>query len=296
VNEVVRGSVELLRRSIPKDIEISTNLAQETPVIMADPTQLQQVLLNLAVNARDAMPRGGRLTIETAIVGKENGAAGIPASKGSFVKLSVFDTGVGISKDIQGKIFDPFFTSKETGKGTGLGLYIVHSIVNSHGGYINFYSEPSRGTHFNIYFPIAGTAETGGSPVVQELAGSGTVLVIDDEAHVRELCADLLTPLGYQVLAAGSGDDGIALFRENREQISLVILDMVMPKMSGSEIFQALRTIDPSVKIILCSGYSQNGFAGIENLLREGAAGFVQKPFTRQTIAMSIKKILADEK
>ncbi len=292
VNEVVRGSVELLQRSIPKNIEIVTDLAGEAPVIMADAAQLQQVLLNLAVNARDAMPDGGRLTIETVIVGKENGAAGIPASKGSFVKLSVSDTGIGISKDIQGKIFDPFFTLKETGKGTGLGLYIVHSIVNGHGGYINFYSEPSRGTHFNVYFPLAEAAEIEGSPMLPELGGSGTVLVIDDETHVRELCTDMLTPLGYKVLAAGSGDDGITLFRENRDKISLVLLDMVMPRISGSEIFQTLRTIDPSVKIILCSGYSPSGFAGIENLLKEGAAGFLQKPFTRQAIATSIKAAL----
>ena len=193
----------------------------------------------------------------------------------------------------QGKIFDPFFTTKELGKGTGLGLYIVHSIVNNHGGYINLYSEPLKGTQFNIYLPVTKDAEAEETFDPQNIRGSETLLVIDDEADVRELCADMLEPLGYTVLRAGDGNTGINLFREMKGKIALVILDMIMPKMGGGEVFQALRTIDPHVHVLLCSGYSQNGFAGIDELLKRGAAGFLQKPFSRQTVAMAIKKALS---
>ena len=295
INEIIHNSMELLQRSIPKNIEIVINLKEDVPKIMADPSQMQQVIMNLAVNARDAMQDGGRLIIETAVVGKENGAAnGIPFDKGGFIKLSVSDTGTGMDTETQRKIFDPFFTTKETGKGTGLGLYIVHSVVSNHGGYVNLYSEPFKGTRFNIYLPITKTADMEESGEAEDIMGSGTILVIDDETDVRELCKDMLEPLGYTVLLAGSGSDGINLFRAMKDKISLVIVDMIMPKMGGSEVFQALKTIKPNIKVILCSGYSHEGFAGIDKLLKSGAAGFVQKPFTRHSIAQAIKKALSE--
>ncbi len=295
INEIIHNSMELLQRSIPKNIEIIVNLKEDIPKIMADPSQMQQVIMNLAVNARDAMPDGGRLIIETSVVGTENGAAnGIPFDKGGFIKLSVSDTGIGMDTETQRKIFDPFFTTKETGKGTGLGLYIVHSVINNHGGYVNLYSEPNKGTRFNIYLPITKAADMEESGEAEDIMGSGTILVIDDEADIRELCRDMLEPLGYTVLLAGSGSDGINLFRAMKDRISLVIVDMIMPKMGGSEVFQALRTIKPDVKVILCSGYSNEGFAGIDKLLQSGAAGFVQKPFTRHSIAQAIKKALSE--
>jgi PAS domain S-box-containing protein len=295
INEIIHNSMELLQRSIPKNIEIVINLKEDVPKIMADPSQMQQVIMNLAVNARDAMQDGGRLIIETAVVGTENGAAnGIPFDKGGFIKLSVSDTGTGMDTETQRKIFDPFFTTKETGKGTGLGLYIVHSVVSNHGGYVNLYSEPFKGTRFNIYLPITKTADMEESGEAEDIMGSGTILVIDDETDVRELCKDMLEPLGYTVLLAGSGSDGINLFRAMKDKISLVIVDMIMPKMGGSEVFQALKTIKPDIKVILCSGYSHEGFAGIDKLLKSGAAGFVQKPFTRHSIAQAIKKALSE--
>lgn len=295
INDIINNSIELLQRSIPKNIEIAINLKENLPEITADPSQIQQVIMNLAVNARDAMPDGGRLTIETSMVGAENGAANDTlVDKGGFIKLSVSDTGIGMDTETQRKIFDPFFTTKETGKGTGLGLYIVHSVISNHGGYINLYSEPNKGTRFNIYLPI--TKEMGVEETNEpgDIKGTGTILVIDDEPDVRELCRDMLEPLGYTVLLAGSGSDGINLFRTMKDKISLVIVDMIMPKMGGSEVFQALRTIKPDVKVILCSGYSHNGFAGIDKLLKSGAAGFVQKPFTRHSIAQAIKKALSE--
>ena len=295
INDIVRNSMELLQRSIHKNIEIITNLREDIPLTKGDPSQLQQVVINLAVNARDAMPNGGKLIIETAVVGKENGAANnVLANMSGFIKLSISDTGIGIDRTTQRKIFDPFFTTKEMGKGTGLGLYIVHSIVNNHGGYINLYSEPNKGTQFNIYLPITKSIDVEEQFSSYDIMGSGTILVIDDESNVRELCRDMLEPLGYTVLLAESGNIGISTFREMKEKISLVILDMIMPGMGGNEVFQILKTMKNDVKILLCSGYSQNGFAGIDELLKRGAVGFIQKPFTRQTIAIPIKKALSE--
>ena len=293
INEVVKNSMELLQRSIPMSIEIVTNLREDLPKIKADPSQMQQVIMNLCVNARDAMPEGGKLIIETSSVGTEHGAAsGIASDNGELVKLSISDTGTGMDNDTQRKIFDPFFTTKESGKGTGLGLYIVHSIINNHGGYINLYSEPFKGTQFKIYLPTTTDKGIGESRNYVDIKGSGMVLVIDDEPDIRELCRDIMEPLGYKVLLAGSGIDGINLFRRMKDDIELVVLDMIMPKMGGQEVFQALRNIEPEVKILICSGYSQAGFAGIETLLKLGGTLFIQKPFTRQSIGQAIKKIL----
>jgi two-component system, cell cycle sensor histidine kinase and response regulator CckA len=294
INDVVYNSMELLQHSIPKKIEIVTRLADGVPLIKADPSQIQQVIINLAVNARDAMPEGGRLLIETSMVGSENGAANsLDGAEGGFIKLSVSDTGAGMDRATQGKIFDPFFTTKETGKGTGLGLYIVHSIVTNHGGYINLYSEPSQGTRFNIYMPVAKEEVSEGAELYHDLRGSGTILVVDDEPDVRELFRDMLEPLGYTIITAEGGNDAIRIYREMRDRISLVVLDMIMPKMGGNEVFQVLKTVNPEVRILLCSGYSRNGFSAIEEILKQGALGFVQKPFSRRTIALSLKKALS---
>lgn len=295
INEIINASMELLQRSIPKNIEIVVNLTNNLPNIMADPSQIQQMIINLAVNARDAMPDGGILTIETSIVGNENGAAnGIISEKDGFMKLSISDTGIGIDKNIQRNIFDPFFTTKETGKGTGLGLYIVHSVISNHGGYINLYSEPEKGTRFNIYLPITKGAVSEKSYQDIDIKGTETILIIDDDPDIRELCRDMLEPRGYTILTAENGSEGISIFRGKKDNISLVILDMIMPKMGGSEVFQALRTIKPDIKIILCSGYSHEGFAGINNLLKNSATWFVQKPFTLLTITQAIKKIMKE--
>lgn len=296
INDIVRNSLELLRRSIPKNIEIVTNLKEGIPHTKADPSQLQQVIINLAVNGRDAMPDGGRLLIETATVGIENGAPGnMHAGKSGFIKLSVSDTGAGIDRVTQRKIFDPFFTTKEIGKGTGLGLYIVHSIINNHGGYINLYSEALKGTQFNIYLPVTKETDIEEAPQdTRDIRGSGMLLVIDDESDVRELCRDMLEPLGYTVLLAENGSAGINIFRQMQNKIAVVIMDMIMPKMGGTEVFRALKTIAPEVKVLLCSGYSQNGLAGIDELLKQGAIGSIQKPFTRREIATAIKKALSE--
>lgn len=296
INEITKNCVELLQRSIPKNIEIITNLKENIPRFIGDPSQIQQVVMNLAVNARDAMPKGGKLLIETSLVGSENGAAnGLPDKQSGFVKLSVSDTGIGMDRETQRKIFDPFFTTKEVGKGTGLGLYIVHSIVSNHKGYINLYSEVGKGTRFNVYLPLIKTIDRDETEQEIDLRGKGTILVIDDEENMRELCKDILEPLGYNVVLSADGSEGIKTFRQIKDEVAIVILDMIMPKMSGSEVFQALRSIKPDAKIILCSGYSHEGFAGIDKLLKSGASGFIQKPFTSKTIATAIKNALGKE-
>lgn len=293
LNSVIEDTLELLSRSIPKNISIEMNLSTGLPNIKADAAQLQQVIMNLAVNARDAMSEGGLLIIETGSVGKENGAAnGLPSSEG-FVKLSISDTGKGMEEDIAHKVFDPFFTTKDRGSGTGLGLYIVHSIVSNHGGYINLYSEPGKGTRFNVYFPVC--TEAPGDKELSEkedMKGTGTILIIEDEPDVRELTSDVLKRLGYSVVAARDGKEGIKFYREMKGEIALVVLDMIMPMMNGSEVFQVLKTIDPEVRVMLVSGYSSEGFSGIDGLLKSGAKGFVQKPFTQKTLARAIKEAL----
>jgi PAS domain S-box-containing protein len=255
LNDIVRTSLELLQQSLPKNIEIVTRLADGLPLTKADPSQMQQVIINLAVNARDAMPGGGKLTIETSLMGASGAGGPLPDTlPGGMIKLSVADNGAGIDAETQTRIFDPFFTTKEVGKGTGLGLYIVHSIVHNHGGHINLYSEPARGTQFTIYLPvIAPDASTAILPEVAEVRGSGTILVIDDEPHVREMCRDMLGALGYTVLLAENGPAGLQIYRAGHRKIDLVILDMVMPKMSGSAVFAALKNIDPAVNVLLYS-------------------------------------------
>jgi PAS domain S-box-containing protein len=296
LNTLITETNDLLKRSIPKSITTALSLYNELPLINGDYSQIQQIILNLVVNAKDAMPDGGQLTIETSLVGKENGAANGIKINGiyGYVKLSVSDTGTGMDEEVQRKIFDPFFTTKEGGRGTGLGLYIVHSIVNNHGGYINLYSEPDKGTRFNIYFPAIKSRPVSKTEEEIDIRGNGTVLVIDDEEHVRELIKDLLGALGYNVMCACNGEEGIKTFRENKDKISIVLLDMIMPRMGGKEVFQSLKTLHPDARIIICSGYSHEGFAGIDDLLAAGARGFVQKPFTMQTIGTALKKSLSE--
>lgn len=293
LNSVVMETVELLKRSIPKEIELDLKLEEGIPNIKADYSQISQVILNLAINARDAMPQGGRLFIGTSIVGSENGAAnGLRPEKGiNFVKLAVEDTGIGVPKEYHRKIFDPFFTTKDFGKGTGLGLYIVHSIVTNHGGYINFYSEPNKGTRINVYFPVyLGKIEEGVHEDV--LMGKGeTVLVIDDEMYICDLYSDVLSKAGYKVIRTTDAREGVRIFKENPE-INIVILDIVMPQMNGREVFQILTQLNPEVKVILSSGYSKDIFADIDRMINSGAKAFMQKPVSPKTLLATISNVL----
>ncbi|RME67401.1 MAG: PAS domain S-box protein, partial [Nitrospirae bacterium] len=292
VNRIVRETLEILERSIPKEIEIKVSLEEDLPSVKADPSQLQQVLLNLAINAKEAMPEGGTLYIGTSSVGKENGASNGLRGEG-FVRITVEDTGRGIAKELQSRIFDPFFTTKK-GSGTGLGLYIVHSIISAHNGYINLYSEPGKGTKFNIYIPVfKGTPEEEKEVDLESLKGSGTVLVVDDEVDILNLVEDLLKPLGYKTLKAKDGYEALEILRSKRDEIDLVLLDMVMPKLSGREVFQQIKNMAPEMPVVLCSGYTADGLAGVRDLIKEGAKAFVQKPFTRASLGVTLKRVIS---
>lgn len=291
MNEAVRTALDLLQRSIPKSIEMRTELAAHLPPVEADPSQLQQVIFNLAINARDAIVDTGKLTLATEYVAAEGmPETDRPLDADGFVKLSISDTGAGMDPDTLRKIFDPFFTTKEKGKGTGLGLYIVHSIVTSYGGHINVYSEPGLGTRFTLYFPVSSAQTTVPQEVTEDLRGSGTILVIDDETNVQEVCKDILQPLGYRVLVAGGGSEGIQIFKEMQDRIAAVVLDMIMPRMGGSEVFEILKTIRPDVRVIFCSGYSREGLTVIQELVKQGAASFVEKPFSRLALGRAVKR------
>ena len=291
INDIIRDVLEIISHSFPKNIEIVTNLYDAMPQTNADPTQIHQVILNLCVNARDAMPDGGTLTIATSLVGTSNGSASdLVDLKGEFIKISVSDTGVGIDAETQQRVFDPFFTTKEKSKGTGLGLYIVHSIVTNHNGYINLYSEPHKGTRFNIYLPLTKLTDKDTNIECVIFKGAGVILLIDDEEDVRSVCKDILNALGYDVITATDGKDGIQKYIENKEKITAVILDMIMPRMGGNEVYKTLKDLNPHVKVIISSGFSQEGYAGIDKLIKDGALGFIQKPFTLNTLKAVLRQ------
>jgi PAS domain S-box-containing protein len=297
LNDIIFEIAEILRKSIPKEITLELKLKEGLPNVRADYSQMSQVIMNLAINAKDAMPDGGRLLIATDIVGSENGAAnGWGPQKGAnFVKLTVEDTGTGIPQELQSKVFDPFFTTKEPGKGTGLGLYIVHSVVTNHGGYINLYSEPGRGTRFNIYLPVyLEEAPEDTSPQVIDEEVSGTVLIIDDEPYICDLYRDILSKAGFTVFTATNPSEGIRLFKENR--IDAVILDLIMPKMSGREVFQILKGLnkEENPKIILSSGYSAELYSEVSTMLSSGAKAFIQKPVSPRTLLLTVKRSLKE--
>jgi PAS domain S-box-containing protein len=283
LNGLVCSAAELLRKGLPGNIELVLRLGEGLPPLLADPAQIDQIVMNLATNARDAMPDGGRLTIETAVAAA--GDAGIC--------LSVLDTGVGMDEETQRRVYDPFFTTKETGRGTGLGLYIVHTAVSNHGGQVRLSSQLGRGTKISVCLPVAkGTPAAAPAQRINP-RGNGTILVIDDEALVRDVCDDLLSSIGYSVLTASDGEAGVRLFREAHDRIDLVLLDMVLPRMDGPAVFEQLRRIRPDVRVVLCSGFNPGGYAGIDVLIAAGALGFVQKPFTIQSISTAITAALA---
>jgi two-component system, cell cycle sensor histidine kinase and response regulator CckA len=252
------------------------------------------VILNLAVNARDAMPLGGVLTFETDLVELDNyycrTYAG--ATPGQYYMVSITDTGCGIPLEIQDRIFEPFFTTKEPGKGTGMGLAMVYGIVKNHGGSIRVHSEVGQCTTFKVYLPVP--IESPDSQVTsQEIAlapGKGRILVVDDEEMVRTVTKEMLSSLGYQVVTVNDGQEAIEYYRGFGKEIDLVIIDMIMPKLGGRDCFRTLKTINPSVKAILATGYDRNGAA--QEILDAGVLGFVQKPYQMSQLSEVIANVL----
>jgi len=294
LNRIVTGMETMLRRLIGEHIELKSGLDPALDAARADSVQLEQVILNLAVNARDAMPRGGWLTIETANVELDEAFVSCHpgAHPGSYVMLAMTDTGVGMDAETLGHIFEPFFTTKGPGRGTGLGLATVYGIVKQHGGYIAVESEPGRGTIFRIYLPrVAGVAEPVEArldPVVPA-GGSETVLVVEDEAGPRDVARETLERYGYRVLEAGHPDEALQLLAQHGNPIHLMVADVVMPRMSGPELAERLRSLRPAMKVLFISGYTDN--PALQGILDAGTP-FLQKPFTPVALAGKVRQVL----
>src|SRR5216683_1183758 len=295
VNTVVEDMERLLRPLIGEDVELKTKLASDAGHTRADAGQLEQVLMNLVVNSKDAMPNGGRMLIETANVTRDNAHDGEQTfiRPGEYVMLSVTDSGLGMDKGTQSRIFEPFFTTKEKGKGTGLGLSTVYGIVKQSGGYVVVQSEVGHGTTFNIYLPrVEGTAEAHGAVSVSRTAagGSETVLLVEDEESVRQLVRDTLASKGYHVLEAQDGQAGLTAAAMHEGKIDLVLTDVVMPGMGGRELVQQLLGSRPGIKVLYLSGYTEDAIVN-EGTIESGKA-FLQKPFTLQNLSRKVREIL----
>jgi len=291
LNDLVRETSDTFGR-MRKDITIYRDLAENLKSIIADKGQLEQVLLNLFVNAADAMPAGGKLILRTRnLTHQEIPSKGYTIKPGAYVLLTVTDTGVGMERGVMARIFDPFFTTKKIGRGTGLGLASAYGIIKSHNGYIEVESEKEKGSTFYVYLPATDQrTSVDSAPSMKPAAGTGTILLVDDEQMVLEVTAQMIQRLGYTVIRARNGREAIERFRENPGAVSLVILDMIMPEMGGGEVFDQLKRIDPRVKVLLASGYSMQGQA--REIMNRGCIGFIQKPFTLQDLSIRLLGIL----
>ena len=293
VNTVVASTEKLLTRLLGEDVSLTTTLAAALGAVKVDPGQLEQIIMNLAVNARDAMPRGGRLSIETANVEMdESYVHGHPLARpGHYVMLAVSDTGTGMDAATQARIFEPFFTTKEAGKGTGLGLATVYGIVRQSSGFIWVYSEPGHGTSFKIYLPrVDEPVSPAGAPAPQVVGGSETVLVVEDVAAVRAVTRQMLERQGYCVLEAANGATALSLARQHQSAIHLLVTDVVMPEVSGRELADQLVQLRPDMRVLFMSGYTDDAVVR-HGILQEGIA-YLQKPFTPDTLARKVRAVL----
>jgi two-component system cell cycle sensor histidine kinase/response regulator CckA len=287
---------KMLRRLIGEDIELVAALASDLPPVKVDPASMEQVLVNLAVNARDAMPLGGRLTIETAVADLDATYAASHATvvPGRYVMLAVSDTGEGMDSATSAMIFEPFFTTKEQGKGIGLGLATVYGIVKQSGGYIWVYSEPGRGTAFKVYLPVAQTgpdAHADAAPREEVTAADGweTVLIVEDEDAVRALAREVLRRHGYNVLEARHGIDALRTAERHGDIIHLLVADVVLPLMSGPDVAARLAHVRPEMKVLFMSGYTDH--AVMHRDLTPGSA-FLQKPFAPDSLIRKVRSVL----
>jgi PAS domain S-box-containing protein len=295
LNALVRETTVLLRRVIGEHIDLATVLAVDLEPVSADPTQVQQIVINLAVNARDAMPSGGHLTIETvnAVVDESDTQHQAVSEPGRYVMLSVSDTGVGMDADTKLRVFEPFFTTKEQGRGTGLGLATVYGIVKQSGGFIGVYSEPRQGATFRVYLPAVPGAKATVARRERKLfakAGNETILVVEDERSVRTMTRLILERAGYHVVEAAAPDEAQEIFRARASEIDLMISDVVMPGAHGPALFKELTVDHPSLRVLYMSGYTDDEIIRAGRL--EGGENFMEKPFTSQRLLEKVREIL----
>jgi len=291
---VIDDTVTIMGRTFDRKISLERKLGPSRPIVMGDSSQLQQVTMNLTVNARDAMPDGGHVTIATSVetLDEEYSRRHPEVTPGEYLRIAVSDDGPGIPEDIRDRIFEPFFTTKPSGVGTGMGLATVYGIVKNHGGTVSFETETGEGTTFNVFLPLcpSGTELPEDAQEGVASSGAGRILVVDDEDTVRETVEMMLTMLGYDVATAANGKEAIAYYEKSGAETALVILDMTMPQMNGSECFHRLREIDPEVKVLLSTGHAIEGAA--QELLNTGMVGLVQKPYIAPQLAEAVAKAL----
>jgi PAS domain S-box-containing protein len=296
LNQEVRQLEQLLARTIPKMIAIETHLADDLKIINADSVQIEQMMMNLCINSRDAMPDGGELVIDcrNTILDENYCKMHVDAVPGEYVMLSISDNGKGMDKQTLEHVFEPFFTTKKTGEGTGLGLAMVYGIIKNHGGHITCISEPGLGTTSRVYFPAIEEPSLeqpqGHTELAQFPHGNETILLVDDEDYLRDLGERLLTKFGYTVLTAPNGETAVQIYREHGTQISLVILDLIMPGIGGKNCLDLILEEDPSARVIIASGYSVDGTTKKE--LESKTKGFVGKPFELNQMLSMVRKTL----
>jgi CheY-like chemotaxis protein len=293
IEDIVTNVTKILRRLIGEDIELSLNLASTPSIVRIDPGQLEQVIMNLAVNARDAMPSGGRVTISTSTVTIDAAAAGQrePVEAGRFARLSIADTGSGMDAATRVRIFEPFFTTKGVGKGTGLGLATVYGIVRQSGGRIDVESEPRQGATFTIHLPVVDDAEevaaiAAGGNVPR---GTETVLLVEDATSVRAVIRQILVRYGYEVLEAARGEAALTLARGHDAPIDVLLTDVVMPEMNGRDLAEQVTALQPGIKVLFASGYTDD--AVTRHGLGSGSA-YIQKPFSPYGLARKLREVL----
>lgn len=301
LNDSIGDLTKLLRRIIGEDIEVAVRCSGDLATVFADVAQIEQVVMNLAVNARDAMPSGGKLMIETSnVVLDANYCRQYPyVQPGRYVQIRVSDDGCGMDAATKARIFEPFFTTKEIGKGTGLGLSMAYGIVKQHDGHINVYSEIDYGTSFKVYLPVAeeiSEAESSSVTPTSAYGGSETILVAEDEEALRAVAKDVLEASGYTVLLAKNGEEAVKIYQENRERIDLLLLDVVMPRMGGAEVFEQIRQLGGDLPVIFMTGYSsetvQNRFVKQYELFVGSETTIVQKPYSVELIERKIREVL----
>ncbi len=299
LNDSVRAIEEMLRRLIGEDIDLKINLARKLGRIEADTSQLEQVILNLAINARDAMPDGGQLVIETrnTVVDRREAAVNPPMYPGRYVILSATDTGIGMDEETRRHVFDPFFTTKERGRGTGLGLATVYGIVKQSKGFIWVYSEPGKGTTFKIYLPrvdLPVTSRTSAAAQTDARGQGETILVVEDDEMVRKLAQKILERAGFRVLEAANGREALVLVDNEETPVDLLLTDVVLPGMNGRELAERLSSIRPSMKVVFTSGYTDDALAH-RGVLDSGVCR-VEKPFSADALSGAVRAVLDDDK
>ncbi len=293
LNDIIMGVQKLLKRLLTEDIELKVNLTEEKLVVMADIAQIDQVIINLLTNAMDAMPNGGILAIETKFlsIDPEHPDSDVSILPGKYAFLSISDSGIGMNDAIKEKIFDPFFTTKEVGQGTGLGLSTVYGIVKQHNGFIKVYSEEHHGTTFKIYLPILDNTQQKQQPALFETKkGTETILLAEDDGNVRRLAKEVLERTGYAIIEAVNGEDALQQFLRNKDKIDFLIIDMIMPKKNGKEVYNEIKKINPRLKALFMSGYAKDII--VDKGIYGESDNFLSKPLSPNELLLRVREML----